>query len=176
MENLDRGVVAVVTTGGVYVGWRMLGYEYGAGTVSYNVYKDGTKLANVTNSTNYQDATGTATNSYTVTAVINGVEGAQSPKVTTLAQQYITIPLTIPATGPHGGTYSASDGSTGDLDGDGILDIVLKWDPSNSKDNSQSGITATLQNAERRQVRVYSKALVEENGEPSRRQDRVPRR
>jgi len=28
MENLDRGVVAVKVTGGVYVGWRMMGYEY----------------------------------------------------------------------------------------------------------------------------------------------------
>jgi hypothetical protein len=29
----------------------------------------------------------------------------------------------------------------GDLDGDGKLDLVLKWDPSTSKDNSQKGIT-----------------------------------
>ena len=28
MENLDRGVVAVKVIGGVYVGWRMMGYEY----------------------------------------------------------------------------------------------------------------------------------------------------
>jgi hypothetical protein len=33
-----------------------------------------------------------------------------------------------------------------------------------------------LKNEERRPARVYSKALVEENGKPSRRQDRVPRR
>jgi len=26
--ELDRGVVAVKVTGGVYVGWRMMGYEY----------------------------------------------------------------------------------------------------------------------------------------------------
>jgi len=46
MENLDRGVVAVMVTGGVYVGWRMFGYEYDttASNVSYNLYKDGTKL------------------------------------------------------------------------------------------------------------------------------------
>jgi hypothetical protein len=37
--------------------------------------------------------------------------------------------------------YSANDASSGDLDGDGQLDIVLKWDPSNAKDNSQSGTT-----------------------------------
>ena len=49
MENLDRGVVAVVSTGGVFVSWRMLGYEY-TGTDSdttYNLYRDGTKIASV---------------------------------------------------------------------------------------------------------------------------------
>ena len=144
MENLDRGVVAVKVSGGVYVGWRMFGYEYSATdptAVSYNLYKGGAKLANVTDSTNYLDAAGTTSSSYTVAAVISGTEGAQSPAVTPWAQQYTSIPLTPPATGPNGGSYSANDGSPGDLDGDGKLDIVLKWDPSNSKDNSQSGTT-----------------------------------
>ena len=143
MENLDRGVVAVVVTGGVYVGWRMFGYEYDttATNVTYNLYRDGTKVANVTDSTNYLDAAGKATSSYTVTAVIKGVEGTQSPAITPWAQQYISIPLT-PPTG--GATYSASDGATGDLDGDGKLDIVLKWDPSDSHDNAQSGVTSDV--------------------------------
>ncbi|NED01019.1 rhamnogalacturonan lyase, partial [Streptomyces sp. SID6648] len=38
-------------------------------------------------------------------------------------------------------TYEANDASVGDLDGDGALDIVLKWQPTNAKDNSQSGYT-----------------------------------
>ncbi|MGA7744188.1 MAG: rhamnogalacturonan lyase, partial [Polyangia bacterium] len=146
MENLDRGLVAVVVSGGVYVGWRMFGYEY-TGTdsdTSYNLYKGGTKLANVTNSTNYLDAAGTASSSYTVSCVLKGVEGAQSPAVTPWAQQYTSIPLTPPATSPSGATYSASDGATGDLDGDGKLDIVLKWDPSDSHDNAQSGNTSDV--------------------------------
>jgi hypothetical protein len=77
MENLDRGVVAVVVTGGVYVGWRMMGYEYDttATNVSYNLYRDGAKIANVTDSTNYLDAAGKASSSYSVTALIKGVEG-----------------------------------------------------------------------------------------------------
>ena len=144
MEDLDRGVVAVKVTGGVYVGWRMMGYEYNPTSptsIAYNLYRSGTKVATVTNSTNYLDAAGTASSTYTVTAIINGTECAQSPAAAVLAQEYINIPLTPPATGPNGGTYSASDASTGDLDGDGQLDIVLKWDPSNSKDNSQAGIT-----------------------------------
>lgn len=143
MEDLDRGVVAVKVTGGVYVGWRMLGYEYDktAANVAYNLYRDGTKLATVTDSTNYLDASGTATSSYAVSAVIKGAECAKSDGVSAWSQAYLSIPLTPPADGPNGGTYSANDASTGDLDGDGKLDIVLKWDPSNSKDNSQSGIT-----------------------------------
>ncbi len=141
MENLDRGVVAVVVTGGVYVGWRMLGYEY-TGTdsdTSYNLYKDGTLLKNVTDSTNYLDAAGTATSKYTVSAVLSGKEGAQSAPVTVWAQQYLSIPITAPPNGPQGGSYSASDGAPCDLDGDGQLDLILKWDPSNSKDSASSG-------------------------------------
>jgi len=45
---------------------------------------------------------------------------------------------------PPSGSYSANDGSTGDLDGDGKLDIVLKWDPSNAQDNANAGVTSDV--------------------------------
>ena len=143
LEDLDRGVVAVPVTGGVYVGWRMLGYEYDktAANVSYDLYRDGSKVANVTDSTNYLDKSGTAASSYAVSAVIKGNACGMSAASKPWAQEYLSIPLTPPADGPHGGTYSANDASVGDLDGDGQLDLVLKWDPSNAKDNSQSGVT-----------------------------------
>ena len=143
LEDLDRGVVAVPVTGGVYVGWRMFGYEYDktAANVSYDLYRDGSKVANVTDSTNYLDKSGTAASSYAVSAVIKGNACGMSAASKPWAQEYLSIPLTPPADGPHGGTYSANDASVGDLDGDGQLDLVLKWDPSNAKDNSQSGVT-----------------------------------
>jgi hypothetical protein len=141
MENLDRGVVAIKVTGGVYVGWRMLGYEYtGKDTdTSYNLYKDGALLKGVSDSTNYLDAAGTSTSKYTVSCVLNGKEGAQSAPVTVWADQYQSIPVTAPPNGPQGGTYTASDGTPCDLDGDGQLDLILKWDPSNSKDSASTG-------------------------------------
>ena len=60
---------------------------------------------------------------------------------------YIDIPLTPPvaplsASSQRPVTYNANDATMADLDGDGQMEIVLKWDPSNSRDNSQSGITA----------------------------------
>jgi hypothetical protein len=144
MENLDRGVVAVRVTGGVYVGWRMMGYEYDAANpanVAYNLYKDGTKLATVTDSTNYLDAAGTASSSYSVSAMIGGTECAKSAPSTPWAENYLSIPIDRPPTGPNLGSYIANDASPGDLDGDGQLDLVLKWDPSNSKDSSQTGVS-----------------------------------
>jgi hypothetical protein len=143
MENLDRGVVAVKVTGGVYVGWRMLGYEYTGkdSDTSYNLYKDGALLKNVTDSTNYLDPAGTSTSKYTVSCVLNGKEGDKSTSVPVWADQYQTIPVSAPPNGPQGGTYTANDGTPCDLDGDGQLDLILKWDPSNSKDSASAGKT-----------------------------------
>jgi hypothetical protein len=39
-------------------------------------------------------------------------------------------------------TYTPGDATTGDLDGDGSYELILKWDPSGAKDSSQSGFTA----------------------------------
>ncbi|HXU61532.1 MAG TPA: rhamnogalacturonan lyase [Polyangia bacterium] len=156
MERLARGVVAVQVSGGVYVGWRMFGFEYDAANpsnVSYNVYRGDTKVASVTNSTNYTDTGGTATSTYVVRPVIGGVEGAASETATVWAQPYLRVPLQVPkggntpadcATPSEAYTYSANDASPGDADGDGVYEIFLKWDPSNSKDNSQSGCTGNV--------------------------------
>src|SRR5271157_789555 len=162
MENLGRGVIAVRTSStSVYIGWRMLAVD--PTNVGYNLYRSEggatpVKLNSspLTTTTDYVDNTAhlTAANAYTVRAVINGVEQPSSAPFTLAAnapvQQYLDVPLQIPAGGTAnwcpGGTassytYSANDGSIADLDGDGQYEFVIKWDPSNSKDNSQSGCT-----------------------------------
>lgn len=147
-EKLGRGLVAVKVGGGVFVSWRLLGTE--ELSVSFNLYRNGTKVNSspITNSTNYLDAAGTASSSYTVRAIVNGTEQSASPAARVWANNYLDVPIQIPAGGttPDGVsyTYSANDASAGDLDGDGEYEIVLKWDPSNSKDNSQSGYTGNV--------------------------------
>ncbi len=38
-------------------------------------------------------------------------------------------------------TYAPNDCSVGDVDGDGVYELFVKWYPSNAKDNSQGGYT-----------------------------------
>jgi rhamnogalacturonan endolyase len=155
MENLGRGVVAMRSgTSTVYVGWRLLGNDPSG--VSFNVYRGTTKVngSPLTSSTNLVDsgANLTVANTYTVRAVIGGVEQAASAGYTLAAnaptEQYLRVALQRPAGGttPDGVayTYSPNDCSAGDLDGDGEYEIVVKWDPSNSKDNSQDGYTGNV--------------------------------
>ncbi|HYH04539.1 MAG TPA: rhamnogalacturonan lyase, partial [Bacillota bacterium] len=69
----------------------------------------------------------------------NGVEQARSSEASVWGTNYLQIRIS-----PPGSDYSANDCSVGDLDGDGKYEIVLKWDPSNAKDNSQSGTTGNV--------------------------------
>jgi rhamnogalacturonan endolyase len=160
MERLSRGVVAVRTSSSqVYVGWRLFGTD--ASGTAFNLYRSSNggsaMLLNgtpMTGSTNFVDTSAptTQSNTYFVRPVINGIEQANSASFTLPAnaptRQYLEIPLQIPAGGttPSGEayTYTANDLSVGDLDGDGELEYVLKWDPTNAKDNSQSGYTGNV--------------------------------
>ncbi|MFB9410593.1 cellulose binding domain-containing protein [Dactylosporangium matsuzakiense] len=138
MEKLDRGLISVRSGSGNLVSWRLLGTE--AFGTSFNVYRGGTRIASVADSTNYLDNGAAADAVYTVRAVVNGAEQAASPaSLRFTGGGYLDVPIQSP-----GSIYSANDASVGDLDGDGQYEIVLKWDPSDAKDNSQSGVTSNV--------------------------------
>ncbi|WP_171069345.1 rhamnogalacturonan lyase [Actinomadura geliboluensis] len=136
-EDLDRGLISVRSGDGNYVGWRLLGTDPSA--TAFALYRGSSRIATVTGSTNYWDQGAPADASYTVRPIVNGSEGAASEASLRFGDGYLDVPIQRP-----GSDYSANDASVGDLDGDGRLEIVLKWDPSNSKDNSQSGYTSDV--------------------------------
>jgi hypothetical protein len=145
-ENLNRGLVSMRSGNGNFLSWRLLKSDP-AGT-AFNVYRGATKVnsAPITAGTDFTDAGAPAGAAYTIRPVVNGAETLAAAAQTLAATQ--DIPIQVPAGGttPDGVayTYSANDASVGDLDGDGSYEIVLKWDPSNAKDNSQSGYTGNV--------------------------------
>ncbi|MEJ3745699.1 rhamnogalacturonan lyase [Actinomycetes bacterium KLBMP 9797] len=151
-ERLDRGLVSIRSAKGNFVSWRLLASDPAG--VAFNVYRNGTKITStpLTTATSFLDAAGSADAAYSVRPVVDGVEArtlaASDDAVVTPFATSQDVPLQIPPGGttPSGEayTYVANDASVGDLDGDGQWEIVLKWDPSNAKDNSQSGYTGNV--------------------------------
>lgn len=148
MEWLNRGVVAVKVNNGVFLSWRLLGTD--PQDVEFNIYRNGTLVngSPLDDVTNYVDTAGTTSATYEVRAIVDGKEQDSDSQVNVWAQQGLSINLNRPngGTTPDGGsyTYSPNDASVGDLDGDGEYEIVLKWDPSNAKDNAHAGYTGNV--------------------------------
>ena len=128
MENLNRGLVAMKKGNGVYLSWRLLGQEWY--DVNYNVYRDGTRLnADPLITSNYFDASGSTASTYTVRAVVRGVEQEDCEAVTPWAAQYLDIPMQ-PIKNAAGtditSKYTLNDASAADLDGDGDYELIVK--------------------------------------------------
>jgi len=142
-ENLNRGLISLRAGSGNFLSWRLLSSDPAGGT--FDVYRGGSKIA-TTATTNYTDSGAPAGATYEVRPTGAGTLAAAP--VTALAAAYQDVPIQLPSGGttPDGVayTYTANDASVGDLDGDGSYEIVLKWDPTNSKDNSQSGYTGNV--------------------------------
>ncbi len=151
MERLDRGVVAVRTSqDSVMVSWRYLASD--REDTQFEVYRNGRKVANVmrdhgTYFMDYNPSPKRAKYVVKAKAPVWPIEEGEGEWVlpANAPVGYIDIPLSRPTgykdVNGREVRYTANDASAADLDGDGQMEIVVKWDPSNSKDNSQSGFT-----------------------------------
>ena len=129
-DKLDRGLVAVKTTKGVYCSWRIQADEYY--DVKYNLYRDGTKVnAEPLEVSNFTDASGSESSKYTVKAVLNGVEQQASKAATVLGNNYKEI--IIKHDKSLKATYEPNDACCADVDGDGEVEILMKF---NNKEES----------------------------------------
>lgn len=123
-DRLDRGLVAVKVQGGVYCSWRIYGEEYY--DVTYNLYRDGVKVAKNLTSSNYTDSQGTTNSQYTVAAVVCGKEQTQSRPVMPLANNYLEINPKHDSSIIS--TLVPNDACCADVNGDGQIEILLKYD------------------------------------------------
>ncbi|MBQ3427144.1 MAG: S-layer homology domain-containing protein [Clostridia bacterium] len=143
MENLDRGVVAIMTENGVYLSWRRLGTE--PENTNFEVYRNKEKITEGA-ITNYTDAGGDINDFYTIVC-----NGTMSKSVPVLNDNYIEIPMaeapdyeggfTTSRQGVGFGFYRPGDGTYGDLDGDGEYEVIVLWNPTDAKDAASGGRT-----------------------------------
>lgn len=151
MEKLSRALVAIRTSDSeVYLGWRL--FKDDPKGIGFNLYRDGVLLNDtpIVNSTNYLDKT-ESDGVYTLEIARTTDSKTEHKSIASAElwnQNYLDIPLKRPKGGttPDGVeyTYSPNDASVADLDGDGEYEIVLKWAPSNGKDNSHEGYTGNV--------------------------------
>ncbi|MBQ8059215.1 MAG: rhamnogalacturonan lyase [Prevotella sp.] len=148
MEKLGRGVVAVPVSNGStsrLISWRLLGTD--PRSTRFDVLRNGTVIANDLKTSNFLDKNGNASSTYQVRVKVDGEVVETTTPVTPWANVWMKLPLDRPAGGSTESgsyTYSPNDCSVGDVDGDGEYEIFVKWDPSNSKDNSQDGYTGNV--------------------------------
>jgi rhamnogalacturonan endolyase len=143
VEYLTRGIHAVNTGDGkVFVSWRLLGTEQD--DLGFNLYRstngktiklNKSPLLKGTNFTDEKPDTSKA-NTYYVKTIINGKE--QKEDNTYTLKPGSNPCLSIPLRAPTG--YAAGDASVGDVDGDGVYEIIVHMN-GRGRDNSQAGVT-----------------------------------
>ena len=155
-ERLDRGVVAVRQADGkVFVSWRTLKSD--TKDMAFDVYRNGTKLNKkplTEGGTWFVDEEPMGEAVYQVISRGKRKEALGRRTLATVGTQESGKRIdtfTLKGDAPVGylpirvqkpdEMHTANDASVGDVDGDGQYEIILKWDPINSHDNSHDGMT-----------------------------------
>lgn len=148
-EKLDRGLVALkAQKGGIFVSWRLLGTEDGQKT-TFDLLRDGKVIAaDLSGATCYEDKEGTTNSRYQVKTKKGKKVVETSNTVTPWGDVFTTLKTQRPdfEVTLKGDTcrYNPGECAIGDVDGDGVMELVLKWNPDNAHDNSQRGYTGTV--------------------------------
>jgi fibronectin type 3 domain-containing protein/lysophospholipase L1-like esterase len=132
-------------TSGVYLSWRL--FEADPADVTFTIYRNEQEIASNLTVTNCVDPQGTSADVYRVVGSSDSNMGLATASVSSWENYFIELQLQKPEeqTMPDEtiATYTANDMSVGDLDNDGKYELIVKWQPSNAKDNSHSGYTGT---------------------------------
>ena len=156
VEKLDRGLIAMrQSEDSVSVSWRLSRED--PDNVLFDLWVDGKCVIKNTKYTYLMLACdGTKEHRFEVQA-----HAGKSQKA--IAERLQKASYTLPANAPIGYldialnrpedywldvnnscSYSPNDCAVGDVDGDGQLELIVKWDPSNSHDNSHNGFTGNV--------------------------------
>lgn len=139
-EKLSRAFIVFNTDDGTTVtSWR---YFADQADYTYEVYRNDTKMVSTKKTSHIFPIESYATDTYQLKVYDGGGNLVETSEA--LHPQAIggyRIKLDQPSARESGTVFTANDCSVGDVDGDGEYEIFMKWDPSNSHDNSEKGKT-----------------------------------
>ena len=138
----DRALIAVKADKGVFVSWRS--YVADSEAISFTLSRNGSEIYRGA-LTSYLDTEGKPGDTYTLKSSEGISSNGESTKAWAAEYQEFTLVKPADQTMPDGSIarYSTEDMSVGDLDGDGQLELIVKWNPDNAQDNSIDGYTGT---------------------------------
>lgn len=160
-ETFNRSIMAMhKSTGGNFISWRMLPTD--PKNATYDLYAGDNVVKTGLTATCYTHSSGTVATKYKV--VVKDGDG-NVIDTSAEAQTWSDIYKTMTLDRPEGGSFSYTKGQLGkdkpttdsigyysyypleasvaDADGDGEWEIVVKWEPTARKDNSEDGFTGS---------------------------------
>ena len=153
-EKLMRGLIVAKSKDGALISWRSLKND--SENLRIELYKNNEflKAFSFYDSTDYFDFDYDDHDGYYIKIIDGDVIQKIEPEVifdcinNGISGAYMDVPLDIPKPQlmPNGDIafYSPNDVVAYDVDNDGMYEFIVKWDPSNSKDNSLRGYTGNV--------------------------------
>lgn len=153
-KPLNRGLMAVCLSSsgssGNLVSWRIRRTDPQG--VQFKLYRgssatEQTTALNsgkaITGKSNFRDSGGNASSYYRLEVLdANGNVVETMAGIKAWENQTMTVPTITPKDMRFSAAYAPNDASFCDMDGDGEYEIILKWDPNNSKDAASDGNTS----------------------------------
>ena len=151
----SRGFIIAKSNNGALISWRALKKDNYK--ISFKLFKNDKLLKEYNNNepTNYFDKSYNEKDKYQLKIYSNQnlIEYIEPDIIFNNMKNgnngaYFDIPISIPKPVfmPNGeiATYSPNDVVAYDVDNDGMYEFIVKWDPSNSKDNAINGYTGNV--------------------------------
>ena len=141
-EQLNRALVAFNTDNNTtFVSWRFFDGEQ---DYTYRLYRNGVKMVETKRTSHTFPIESKSTDVYRLEVLSGGSVVDQAEATPYNQRMKIALQKPDPSVNNNSSSYTPNDVSIGDVDGDGEMELFVKWDPADSQDNSKSGKTSNV--------------------------------
>ena len=143
-EKLGRALVAFNTADNTtFVSWR---YFNGEQDKTFRLYRNGKKMVETKRTSHTLPIESPLTDQYYLEVLNASGEVIETTPVVKPFAEALKIQLQTPdaSVNNNSNSYTPNDMNIGDVDGDGVMELFVKWDPADSQDNSKSGKTSNV--------------------------------